>query len=588
MVGGHVLLRTGSVFRYTSATGFLVVLTGTGFAYDGKSVPTGGTITSMEIYHNGIHYASYTGLDYLLTDFALHGLGLASGVATVAPTDSTALYTGLRSGSDEIHGSEIGRDMSSYAGNDTIFGNGGDDWLNGGKGVDRFYGGAGIDGVYFSDVGVGGHGVRVDMALSVGNILNDGYGNVETATSVEKYDGSKFADLLSGSSLGDTLAGEAGNDTVSGARGNDALYGDAGSDSVYGGNGNDTVEGGNGLDKLDGGRGVNMLAFWDVVVPGHVVTVNLGLATHQVIDDGFGFSETVLNFRDIAGSDLADSLTGNGQANTFWGNAGADHLIGGKGNDSLYGGDGNDTIVGGAGDDEVGGDKGRDSFFGGWGQNHLGFWDVDATGHGVAVNLALSTRNILDDGYGNVETAVNFQTVSGSSYGDSITGTVFDETLWGNDGNDTLTGAGGKDSLIGGYGDDFLDGGDGDDVLRSFEGNDTMTGGAGNDTFVFADDVPAVAGRDVILDMTHGQDSIGIATWWTTALTGQNRLTAAQFLSQAGANQAQTIDQHVIYDPTTGSLYFDVDGNGSAYATVLIAILSNHPSLTYQDFILTD
>ena len=582
VTGGTVFLMSATAFRYTSASGFFVILAGTGFTYDANHVPTGGTITGMQVYRNGSHYAAYSGLDYALTDFALYSLGLQSGVATPVAPDSTALYTGLRSGDDVIHASELGKDISGYAGNDTIYGNGGDDWLNGGAGVDRFYGGTGIDGVYFTDVGAGGHGVRVNMALGTGNILDDGYGNVETASGVEIYQGSKFRDRLAGGLHDDTLWGEGGGDSLIGNAGNDALYGGDGSDLVTGDAGNDTMMGGKGADSLDGGTGVNLLAFWDVAAPGHGVRVNLGRVTGQVIDDGYGTTDNATHFQNLDGSTFGDWLTGTAGANIIWGEAGADHLFGGAGNDSLYGNSGRDSIFGGNGDDEVEGDKGRDYFDGGTGYDHLGFWNIDATGHGVVVNLELATQNILDDGYGNVETVVGFEILSGSAFGDNFTGSALAETFWGNDSADWLNGGGGNDALFGGADGDVLDGISGDDSLWGGGGNDYLNGGDGQDWFIFGGAIAGSDGIDTLANFQTGIDVLAIPAAWAPGLAA-GPLAPDQYDFTFQSSQATTPDQRFIYDLSFHYLYFDADGSESAYSSIPIALLEGGQMISSSD-----
>lgn len=360
-IDGTVTLRGLTTFKYTPAAGFFITVTGSGFTYDAKHVPFGGTITSVQIYHDGVHLGAYTGLTYALTDFVLFSLGLQSGVDTRIAPDPDALYTGMKTGDDQINGSVFGKNMEGHAGNDTLYGNGGDDWLNGGTGVDRFYGGYGMDGIYFSDVAIGGHGVHVDLNLATGNIMDDGYGNVETSSGVEKFDGSKFSDRLAGGVQPDSLWGEAGRDTLTGYRGDDYLYGGDGNDLIFGGDGNDVVEGGNGKDRLDGATGVDYLVFWHNLALGHGVSVNLALASNQVIDDGFGFAETAVNFEGVGGSDFGDTLTGDAGANELGGNAGNDMLYGGAGNDLLYGGNGSDQLFGGDGFNEFRGGGGIDT-----------------------------------------------------------------------------------------------------------------------------------------------------------------------------------------------------------------------------------
>ena len=46
-----------------------------------------------------------------------------------------------------------------------------------------------------------------------------------------------------------------------------------------------------------------------------------------------------------------------------------------------------------------------------------------------------------------------------------------------------------------------------------------------------------------------------------------------------------TADQHLVYDPTTGILYYDADGSGAG-AAVQIALISGRPALSADDFVL--
>jgi Ca2+-binding RTX toxin-like protein len=128
----------------------------------------------------------------------------------------------------------------------------------------------------------------------------------------------------------------------------------------------------------------------------------------------------------------------------------------------------------------------------------------------------------------------------------SLRGTNFDDTLTGGNNNDTLTGFGGVDSL---------------------------TGGTGADKFVFNN---PNQGIDTITDFSlTDNDVINVsATGFSGGLTA-GTLTAAEFLSDAGANTATDSLQRFIYDTTSGALFFDQDGDGTGFAAVQIATLSN-------------
>jgi hypothetical protein len=60
-------------------------------------------------------------------------------------------------------------------------------------------------------------------------------------------------------------------------------------------------------------------------------------------------------------------------------------------------------------------------------------------------------------------------------------------------------------------------------------------------------------------------------------------LDAANFVSRAGDNEAQDADDFVIYNASTGGIYYDADGNGAG-AAVLLMTLADMPSIVYDDF----
>jgi hypothetical protein len=175
---------------------------------------------------------------------------------------------------------------------------------------------------------------------------------------------------------------------------------------------------------------------------------------------------------------------------------------------------------------------------------------------------------------------------------DGLTGTDSDEMFVGTAGANTLTGNGGTDLIFGGAGADTLNGGAGVDVLIGGAGNDTLIGGLGNDTLTGGDgnDVfifnTAIANNvDTILDFVAGTDKIQLSKSVFTSLGTTGSLTNNAFWSAAGAVAGHDADDRVVYNTTTGALYYDADGTGSV-AAVQIAILgsSSHPTLTNADF----
>jgi hypothetical protein len=93
---------------------------------------------------------------------------------------------------------------------------------------------------------------------------------------------------------------------------------------------------------------------------------------------------------------------------------------------------------------------------------------------------------------------------------------------------------------------------------------------------------------DTISDFVSGTDKIDLENSVMTALgrtTGS--LTTDQFFSSSTAVRGNDNSDRIIYNTTSGALYYDADGSGNG-AAVQIALmgLSNHPALTYQDFLI--
>ncbi len=321
--------------------------------------------------------------------------------------------------------------------------------------------------------------------------------------------GTSGDDTINGDTGNDTLRGNGGADTVNGDDGHDFVTGDAGDDVLHGGNGDDFVRGGAGDDLVDGGAGFDRATFStnDVNV-GVTVDLNLqGVAQNT----GHGM-DTLVGIEHVSGTNLNDTLTGDGGANWIWGQGGNDTLNGNGGDDLIEVGQGNATVNGGGGTDTL-------SFFN----------NQDFAG-GVNVNLATVAAQAVYAG--SSMTIAGIENVSGSVFNDTITGDGANNVLAGLQGNDTLNGAGGDDTLLGdgwfvadthglgfsgpivryddaaaslsdptitgndtlngGAGNDTLRGGGGDDILNGGTDNDLIDGGAGNDTATFVTSAAAV------------------------------------------------------------------------------------------------
>ncbi len=205
-------------------------------------------------------------------------------------------------GNDLLYGDDGNDTLDGGLGNDSLFGGNDNDTLKGGEGDDLLQGGAGNDNL---DGGPGQDTAdyidapaSVTASLEKGKADNDGYGNVDTYTSVENLNGSNYADTLTGDGGNNIINGNGGDDVIVGRAGDDGLYGGDGDDRIDGEDGNDTVGGGNGADYLLGGPG-------------------------------------------------DDIMTGDAGDDDMWGEQGTDRLSGGLGADNIDGGLGMDYLEGG-------------------------------------------------------------------------------------------------------------------------------------------------------------------------------------------------------------------------------------------------
>ncbi|WP_304325977.1 calcium-binding protein [Bifidobacterium thermacidophilum] len=285
----------------------------------------------------------------------------------------------------------------------------------------------------------------------------------------------------------------------------------------------------------------------------------------KAVEDGVASSA-------ICGSDIADTLTGDGVHQLMFGRDGNDTmnagsidgaLFGGAGDDRLTGSWASDTLVGGLGDDRLDGGSGADVYVFGLGdghdvvENYDSEWkqDVIRFSQGVLPSMvslsrsgddvvfrvgesdSLTLRGAYRDSWryvGRVEFAdgtvwtpesmrdMIVTRVDGTDGDDELAGYSggfnFNgvETLSGGAGDDRLTGSWASDTLVGGLGDDALAGNSGDDTLIGGEGNDTLEGGYGNDSYIFN----AGFGTDKISD-SEGSNSITFHDYQVRDLSAQ-------------------------------------------------------------------
>lgn len=288
----------------------------------------------------------------------------------------------------------------------------------------------------------------------------------------------------------------------------------------------------------------------------------------------------------LVGTNGEDTLQGTAGNDTIDGLGGSDSIDGGAGDDSLIGGDsldepwldpigpaeiinggaGNDTMLGGAGSDGfiLNGDYGTDVIDGG------ADTDLLFAGGSRAFLVDLAAGTATGGGSSGSATLVNV---------DGAAGGRFDDRLLGNDGDNLFRG---------GAGDDSINGRGGNDHLMSQLGNDTLTGGSGADEFRF--DAPAgAADADAITDFVSGSDKIvldgSFGSFHEEAVGdafGDFAPGDERFHSAPGASAAQDDTDRVIYNTSTGQLYYDPDGTGTA-PTLLMATLQGAPALAATD-----
>jgi hypothetical protein len=210
------------------------------------------------------------------------------------------------------------------------------------------------------------------------------------------------------------------------------------------------------------------------------------------------------------------------------------------------------TIVGNYGDNVLnGGSGGVDTLIGLYGN------DTYAVGDSRTV-----VQEQAGQGFDTLVTAVSYQLAAGvsiellaaqdrsSTTGLSLGGNAFDQTIAGTAGADTLSGGG---------------------------GNDVLLGGAGADSFAFTTAL-ATGSVATLADFVAGTDHIQLSTGVFSAVGAT--LDANEFVTGTAAT---TADQHIVYNATTGQVFYDADGSGSG-AAVLFAVVAPGTALSATDF----
>jgi len=360
-------------------------------------------------------------------------------------------------------------------------------------------------------------------------------------------------------------------------------------------------------------------------------TVNLGAGAGNTLTLNAAATNTTFNASGLTVQGLNPTVIANGGAalaanvlatNTDWGlvaivgagaagqniagvAAAANHITGTAGADTIVGGNLSDTIVGGGGNDNLQGGSGGDFFVigqatfagtidGGGGTDQIRltattdftgatltsieavriasaanadtagivamtFDGAQLNGQSIAfteVNAAAGNDTILVNGTANADT-INLGGITFTSG----TTTTAGLSVVAAGGNDTITGTAGSDTITGGA------------------GSDTISTGNGNDVVIF--DSPATT--DTITDYVVANDSIQLSKAAMAGLGLVGALTAPEFESGAGLTAAASVTGRIVYNTTTGALYYDADGSG-ATAAVQIATFTSAPVLVVGEF----
>jgi Ca2+-binding RTX toxin-like protein len=411
-----------------------------------------------------------------------------------------------------------------------LTGNDGSDTLSGGAGADTLIGGLGNDGYVVDNAGdavteLAGQGTDT-VTASVAYTLA---ANVENLT-------------LSGSSaIGGTGNGDA-----------NVLTGNSGANVLTGLGGNDTLVGGAGSDTMIGGLGDDIYV---VDAAGDVVTEVAGQGT-DTVQTALATYVLAANVEQLAfTSTAAHNGTGNALDNVLTGNSGNDTLNGGAGADTMIGGLGNDAYV------------------------------VDNAGDAVTEAVGAGTDTVTASVSYTLAVNVESLTLATGTTAINASGNAADNVLTGNAGNNLLAGFDGNDTLTAGAGNDTLQGGAGNDRLTGGLGNDTLSGGAGADTFVFDIAPNAATNADTLQDFTSGSDVLAFSRAAFKGFAAIGAVSVDAFWSGAGVNTAHDATDRLIYNTTSGVLWYDADGTGSS-AAVAVATITGHPALAFGDLLI--
>lgn len=468
-----------------------------------------------------------------------------------------------------------------------IYGNAGDNLLAGGGGADTLVGLGGND-TYFV---TSGSEAIIEAANEGRDVIYASVSYVLTAGShveVLAPNGYGLTTPLAfgGNALNQTIYGNAGNNIFSGGGGVDALVGLEGNDIYLVSDGREII-----FEYAGGGR--------DVVYASVSHTLTTDSQIEVLAADGAAATTPLV----LTGNAFDQVIYGNAGANTLGGGGGFDVMLGLGGDDVYvvtqgrevileYAGEGRDVVYaavsytlqadahievlastdaagtaplafgGNVFAQEIYGNAGANVIYGGGGADTLvGLGGNDVyllvSGAEAIVESAAGGRDVVYTPVSYTLTAdasveVFATNDAGATSELTLIGNALAQEIYGNAGANTIDGGGGADALIG-YG--------------------------GADSFAFT---TALGGGNVdgIIDFEAGLDKIALDDVIFTGLAA-GPLAASAFVIGTAAQDA---DDRVVYDASTGALWYDADGNGAA-AAVQFANLSTGLSLAASDFL---
>jgi Ca2+-binding RTX toxin-like protein len=355
--------------------------------------------------------------------------------------------------------------------------------------------------------------------------------------------GNRFNQVITGQSGADNLNGGGGQDTLVGGAGSDVYVIDStnATNVTIIENGNDGTD----LDRINTSVSFDLAATNASYVPsagGQATGVNQGVGT-------------IIDIEQIVGLGAGDiSITGNGARQLIVGTTG-NNLLNGD-NDTMTG----NVMTGTAAGDTMQGLAGNDSY------RVYSVNDVALERDGEGTDIVFAGTGVA--GAGNRYVLYAGQSIEGlTAANQSSTAGMFLA------GNELAQSAG-------------IIGDNGNDTIWGLGGNDVLTGRGGSDIFGFAEVGAGTA--DTITDFSPG-DFIGLSNTAgaNNTFTGAFAAVGANLASDEFVVGTQAVDgnDYIIYNQSTGQLFYDADGSGTQSTAVLFAQVTPGLALGFNDFV---